>query len=110
MVEDLSAAVRDAAAHGSAGRCGVAVAGLFEFRSVSNYAERGKSLQRLGAGAMRDGLAVDKWMLLAVVGLVVVGVTMVLSTSYLYSQERFRRRHVLFSANRCSPWAPDWSR
>ena len=38
---------------------------------------------------MRDGLTVDKWMLLAVVGLLAVGVTMVLSTSYLYSQERF---------------------
>jgi len=38
---------------------------------------------------MRDGLAVDKWMLLAVVGLLAVGVTMVLSTSYLYSQERY---------------------
>jgi cell division protein FtsW len=38
---------------------------------------------------MKDGLMVDKWMLLAVVGLLVVGVTMVLSTSYLYSQERY---------------------
>ena len=38
---------------------------------------------------MKDALTVDKWMLLAVVGLLVVGVTMVLSTSYLYSQERY---------------------
>ncbi len=38
---------------------------------------------------MRDGLAVDKWLLLAIAGLVAVGITMVLSTSYLYSQERF---------------------
>ena len=38
---------------------------------------------------MKDGLTVDKWMLLAVLGLLVVGVTMVLSTSYLYSQERY---------------------
>jgi len=38
---------------------------------------------------MRDGLAVDKWMLLAVLALLAVGVTMVLSTSYLYSQERY---------------------
>jgi len=38
---------------------------------------------------MIDGLAVDKWLLLAVVGLLVVGVTMVLSTSYLYADERF---------------------
>ncbi len=38
---------------------------------------------------MRDGLAVDKWLLLAVTGLLVVGVTMVLSTSYLYADERF---------------------
>ena len=38
---------------------------------------------------MRDGFAVDKWLLLAVAALLAVGVTMVLSTSYLYSQERF---------------------
>ena len=38
---------------------------------------------------MRDGLAVDKWMLLAVAGLLALGVTMVLSTSYLHSQERY---------------------
>ena len=38
---------------------------------------------------MRDGLAVDKWMFLAVAALLVMGVTMVLSTSYLYSQERY---------------------
>jgi len=38
---------------------------------------------------MRDGFAVDKWMLLAIVALLAVGITMVLSTSYLYSQERY---------------------
>jgi len=38
---------------------------------------------------MRDGLAVDKWILLAVAGLLVLGMTMVLSTSYLHSQERY---------------------
>jgi cell division protein FtsW len=38
---------------------------------------------------MRDGLAVDKWMLLAVIGLLALGMTMVLSTSYLHSQERY---------------------
>ena len=38
---------------------------------------------------MRDGLAVDKWMLLAVAGLLALGMTMVLSTSYLHSQERY---------------------
>lgn len=38
---------------------------------------------------MRDGFAVDRWLLLAVGALLAVGVTMVLSTSYLYSQERF---------------------
>ncbi|MGE5058217.1 MAG: putative lipid II flippase FtsW, partial [Betaproteobacteria bacterium] len=48
-----------------------------------------KGLQNSGAEIMRDGLAVDKWILLAVVGLLAVGVTMVLSTSYLYSQERY---------------------
>ena len=38
---------------------------------------------------MREGLAVDKWMLLAVIALLALGMTMVLSTSYLYSQERY---------------------
>jgi cell division protein FtsW len=38
---------------------------------------------------MKDGFAVDKWLLIAVTGLLVVGVTMVLSTSYLYAAERF---------------------
>ena len=38
---------------------------------------------------MRDALAVDKWILLAVIGLLAMGVIMVLSTSYLYSQERY---------------------
>ena len=38
---------------------------------------------------MRDGFAVDKWLLLAVAALLAIGITMVLSTSYLYSQERF---------------------
>jgi len=38
---------------------------------------------------MRDGLAIDKWMLVAVVCLLALGMTMVLSTSYLYSQERY---------------------
>jgi cell division protein FtsW len=38
---------------------------------------------------MRDGLAIDKWMALAVMCLLALGMTMVLSTSYLYSQERY---------------------
>jgi len=38
---------------------------------------------------MKDGLAIDKWILLAVVALLALGMTMVLSTSYLYSQERY---------------------
>ena len=38
---------------------------------------------------MREGFAVDKWLLRAVAALLALGVTMVLSTSYLYSQERF---------------------
>src|SRR5262249_33025744 len=38
---------------------------------------------------MRDSFAVDKWLLLAIAALLALGVTMVLSTSYLYSQERF---------------------
>ncbi|HZD40321.1 MAG TPA: FtsW/RodA/SpoVE family cell cycle protein, partial [Terriglobales bacterium] len=38
---------------------------------------------------MKDGLAVDRWLLFAVTALVAIGITMVLSTSYLYAQERF---------------------
>ncbi len=38
---------------------------------------------------MKDGFAVDKWLLIAIAGLLVVGVAMVLSTSYLYALERF---------------------
>jgi cell division protein FtsW len=38
---------------------------------------------------MKDGFAVDKWVLFAIAALLALGVTMVLSTSYLYSQERF---------------------
>ena len=38
---------------------------------------------------MRDGLAIDKWTLCAVAVLLALGLTMVLSTSYLYSQERY---------------------
>jgi len=38
---------------------------------------------------MRDGFAIDKWILFSVLCLLALGVTMVLSTSYLYSQEHF---------------------
>jgi len=38
---------------------------------------------------VKDKFAVDKWLFLAVAALAAVGVTMVLSTSYLYAQERF---------------------
>ncbi len=38
---------------------------------------------------MREGLTIDRWLFLAVVILLAVGITMVLSTSYLYAQERF---------------------
>ncbi|HWH77145.1 MAG TPA: putative lipid II flippase FtsW [Candidatus Binatus sp.] len=38
---------------------------------------------------MKDGLAIDKWMLVSVLALLALGMTMVLSTSYLYSQERY---------------------
>lgn len=38
---------------------------------------------------MRNGVAVDGWLLSTVAALLAVGITMVLSTSYLYSQERF---------------------
>jgi cell division protein FtsW len=38
---------------------------------------------------MRDSLSVDGWILFAVAALLAVGITMVLSTSYLYAQERF---------------------
>src|ERR671925_2339388 len=45
---------------------------------------------------MRDGFAVDKWLLLAVAALLALGVTMVLSTNYLYSQERFTDETYFF--------------
>jgi len=38
---------------------------------------------------MTDGLPIDRWLLFAVIALLAIGVTMVLSTSYVYSQERF---------------------
>jgi len=38
---------------------------------------------------MKEGIAVDGWLFFAVAALLAVGITMVLSTSYLYSQERF---------------------
>ena len=38
---------------------------------------------------MKEGIAVDGWLFIAVAALLAVGITMVLSTSYLYSQERF---------------------
>ncbi len=38
---------------------------------------------------MREGTAIDGWLFFAVAALLAVGITMVLSTSYLYAQERF---------------------
>jgi len=38
---------------------------------------------------MKEGIAVDGWLFFAVAALLAIGITMVLSTSYLYSQERF---------------------
>jgi cell division protein FtsW len=38
---------------------------------------------------MRDELALDRWLFFAVAALLAIGVTMVLSSSYLYSLERF---------------------
>jgi cell division protein FtsW len=38
---------------------------------------------------MKEALAVDRWIFFAVAALLALGVTMVLSTSYVYSQERF---------------------
>ena len=45
---------------------------------------------------MRGGIAVDGWLFFAVATLLAVGITMVLSTSYLYSQERFSDGTYLF--------------
>jgi len=45
---------------------------------------------------MREGVAVDGWLFFAVVALLAIGITMVLSTSYLYSQERFADGTYLF--------------
>jgi cell division protein FtsW len=38
---------------------------------------------------MKDSVAVDGWIFFAVAALLAVGITMVLSTSYIYAQERF---------------------
>lgn len=38
---------------------------------------------------MREGAAIDRWIFFAAASLVAVGIVMVLSTSYLYAQERF---------------------
>lgn len=38
---------------------------------------------------MKEGIALDGWLFFAVAALLAVGITMVLSSSYLYSQERF---------------------
>ena len=43
------------------------------FDQFRNYAERGRVFKNLVQAIMRDGLAVDKWMLLAVIGLLVAG-------------------------------------
>ncbi|MFQ5902782.1 MAG: putative lipid II flippase FtsW [Candidatus Binatia bacterium] len=45
---------------------------------------------------MRQGIAVDGWLFFAVAALLAVGITMVLSTSYLYAQERFSDGTYLF--------------
>jgi len=45
---------------------------------------------------MRQGAGADRWMFFAVLALLGIGITMVLSTSYLYSQERFLDGTYLF--------------
>ena len=45
---------------------------------------------------MRQKAGVDRWLLFAVIALLSIGVIMVLSTSYLYSQERFMNSTYLF--------------
>ena len=85
----LQAAVREAAAQARPGDVVLLSPACSSFDQFRNYAERGKLFKRLGATIMRDLLAVDKWMLLALAALLAIGMTMVLSTSYLYSQERY---------------------
>ncbi|MBI4524080.1 MAG: putative lipid II flippase FtsW [Deltaproteobacteria bacterium] len=45
---------------------------------------------------MRDGLGIDGWLFFAVAALLAIGITMVLSTSYLFSQERFSDGTIFF--------------
>jgi len=45
---------------------------------------------------MRDGAGADRWLFFAVIALLGIGITMVLSTSYLYAQERFSDGTFLF--------------
>ncbi len=45
---------------------------------------------------MRAGAGADRWLFFAVIALLSIGITMVLSTSYLYSQERFLDGTYLF--------------
>lgn len=45
---------------------------------------------------MRERIAVDGWLFFAVAALLAVGITMVLGTSYIYSQERFSDGTYLF--------------
>ena len=45
---------------------------------------------------MRDSLGIDGWLFFAVGALLAIGITMVLSTSYLFSQERFSDGTIFF--------------
>ncbi|NIO12115.1 MAG: putative lipid II flippase FtsW [Deltaproteobacteria bacterium] len=45
---------------------------------------------------MRNSLGADRWLFFAVLALLGIGITMVLSTSYLYAQERFTDGTYLF--------------
>ncbi len=96
IVDDLAAAVRDAAAQARAGRRGLAVAGVFELRQFRNYAERGKVFKRLVQAIMREGLAVDKWMLLAVAALLGDGGDDGVEHQLSLFPRTLRRRHLFF--------------
>ena len=89
IVADLAAAVRDAAAHAQPGDVVLLSPACSSFDMFRNYAERGKAFKSLVQEPYERWLAVDKWIFFSVVALLAVGMTMVLSTSYLYAQERF---------------------
>ena len=80
-----------------AGRRGFVVAGVFQFRHVSQLCRTGQSLQKPGAALMRDGWRLINGFCSRSSRLLALGMTMVLSTSYLYCSGALWRRHLFLS-------------